>query len=114
MRPIIAGRNNYKQSTENVMKNNKYWFSMIPALIWAPGVFADYKTDIGYTALIDQLGSNAPTGNGVNVTQVEASAVASSDADYPVYAPDISQFTGKQFYFPGTPSTSPSLALLRQ
>ncbi len=34
---------------------------------------ADWKLDIGYTALQTELGSAMPTGAGVKVTQVEAS-----------------------------------------
>ncbi len=93
------------------MKNNKYWLYVIPALYWAPGAFADYKDDIGYTALAGQLGTNVPTGLGVNVTQVEASAVSSTDANYPAYAPDTTdpQFAGKSFNFPATASVIPSV-----
>lgn len=71
---------------------------------------ADYKSDIGYTELENLLGLNTPTGAGVNVTQVEASQVATTDGTYPIYAPDTtsSQFAGKTFSFPGTASTSPS------
>jgi len=74
------------------------------------GAFADYKSDIGYTDLKALLGANTPTGTGVNVLQAEASAVSSTDTNYPVYAPDItnSQFVGKTFSFPDVASTSPS------
>lgn len=86
------------------------WLCMIPALYWAPAVFADYKDDIGYTALLQQLGANMPTGEGVSVTHVEASLVNDKDSAYPIYAPDISQtqFSGKNFSFPGIASTLPS------
>ena len=93
------------------MKNIKIrWLYIIPALYWAPGVFADYKSDIGYADLETQLGVNAPTGAGIKVTQVEASAVAVNDSAYPIYAPDTtnSQFSFKTFSFPGAASTSPS------
>jgi hypothetical protein len=93
------------------MKNtNKRWLCIIPALYWAPGAFADYKADIGYTALETLLGANTPTGANVNVTQAEASLVVNTDPAYPVYAPDItnSQLAFKNFSFPGAPSTAPS------
>jgi hypothetical protein len=89
----------------------KRWLCIIPVLYWAPGAFADYKSDdIGYTDLKALLGANTPTGTGVNVLQAEASAVISTDTNYPVYAPDITnlQFVGKTFSFPGVASTSPS------
>ena len=88
----------------------KRWFCIFPVLYWAPGAFADYKSDIGYTDLKALLGANTPTGAGVYVLQAEASAVISIDTNYPVYAQDIinSQFVGKTFSFPGVASTSPS------
>lgn len=91
-------------------KTKKHWLFLIPVLCWAPGAMADYKSDIGYTELANILGLNTPTGAGVNVTQVEASQVISTDSTYPIYAPDTanSQFSGKSFTFPGTASTSPS------
>ncbi len=85
------------------MKNTKkHWLCIIPVLYWAPAVYADYKTDIGYSALHTLLGVNIPTGAGVNVLQAEAGGT--------IYAPDIanSQFTGKTFTFPGAASISPS------
>ena len=41
---------------------------------WSGSAAADWKLDIGYTALQTELGSNLPTGSGVTVTQVEASS----------------------------------------
>ncbi|OAI09530.1 hypothetical protein A1353_04270 [Methylomonas methanica] len=87
-------------------------FYLFPMLFWASAAAADYKTDIGYQALLIQLGANIPTGDGVNVVHAEASLVESRDhPDYPIYAPDILkvQFAGKTFSFPGKKaSTSPS------
>ena len=40
---------------------------------WSGSAAADWKLDIGYTALQTELGSAMPTGAGVKVTQVEAS-----------------------------------------
>ena len=40
---------------------------------WSGSAAADWKLDIGYTALQKELGSDLPTGAGVKVTQVEAS-----------------------------------------
>ena len=57
----------------------------------------DYKTDIGYTALQNELGSATPTGAGVRVTQVEAPINDVSGGAVPIYLPDPgnSDFTGK-------------------
>jgi hypothetical protein len=41
---------------------------------WSGSAAADWKLDIGYTALQDELGTALPTGAGVKVTQVEASS----------------------------------------
>ena len=92
------------------MRNTKNrWLFLIPALYWAPGAFADYKADIGYTGLQSLLGVNTPTGANVNVIQAEASSIGVADPAYPSYAPDTanSQFASKNFSFPGAPSTSP-------
>jgi hypothetical protein len=62
-----------------MMKNTKTPWLIIPALFWAPGIFADYKADIGYTALQSLLGVNTPTGANVNVTQGEASLVLATN-----------------------------------
>jgi len=80
---------------------------LLPILCWLPIAHADYKADIGYTDLQTLLGANTPTGTGVNVTQIEASSVTSTDPTYPVYAPDTTSliFAGKTFTFPGTAST---------
>ena len=94
-----------------MMKNTKsLWLIIIPAMYWAPGAFADYKTDIGYTALQSLLGVNIPTGANVNVIQGEASLVGVADSAYPIYSPDTtnSQIAFKNLTFPVAPSTSPS------
>lgn len=96
------------------MRNaTKHWLCLIPALHWAPNVLADYKADIGYTELHSILGAAMPTGSGVSVTQIEASSIKLTvppSPNYPIYAPDTNnvQFAGKNFFFPGTPSTSAS------
>ncbi len=83
-----------------------HWLYIIPAFSWSLSGYADYKTDIGYTDLQTLLGTNIPTGAGVNVMQIEASSVASTDPTYPIYSPDITDpaFTGKTFSFPGASS----------
>jgi hypothetical protein len=43
------------------------------AISWNGSAVADWKLDIGYTALQGELGAAMPTGSGVKVTQVEAS-----------------------------------------
>jgi len=77
------------------------------ALIAAtPTALADYKDDLGYTALVEELGSAMPTGAQVKVTQAEAS----TSTTRLIYAPDTANtdFAGKTFTFPGTPSTGVS------
>ena len=59
---------------------------------------ADWKLDIGYTALQNELGAALPTGAGVKVTQVEAS--------YGKPDPGIAEFAGKTFTL-----NSPSLSI---
>ncbi|MFV2067370.1 MAG: S8 family serine peptidase [Pirellulales bacterium] len=58
----------------------------------APAV-AGFFDDVGYTELLSELGPALPTGQGVGVTQVEASSGGS-------YAPDLEgdAFIGKTFY----------------
>lgn len=51
-------------------------------MLFPASVRADYKDDIGYTALQLQLGVNIPTGDGVTVAQVEADADSSSAIAY--------------------------------
>jgi hypothetical protein len=80
------------------------------SLSLAPAAWADYKTDVGYAALLQELGSAIPDGSGVAVTQTEASSVDTTSALYPIYAPDAAHaaFAGKNFSYPGTASTEPS------
>lgn len=88
------------------MKNTKSrWLFIIPALYWAPGAFADYKSDIGYASLEALLGVTTPAGTNVKVTQVEAGGT-----DGTVYAQDTrsAQFAFKTFSFPEAASLSPS------
>ena len=63
------------------------------ALLHAGTARAGYLEDIGYTALQAELGAAIPTGAGVGVTQVEASASTTSL----IYMPDIAhpEFAGK-------------------
>ncbi|MDX1961755.1 MAG: hypothetical protein SFX18_01300 [Pirellulales bacterium] len=58
-----------------------------------PPALADYRDDIGYTALSSVLGANLPTGAGVPVAQVEAEELALQ------YAPNTTDpnFAGKNF-----------------
>lgn len=61
----------------------------------APAAWADYKADVGYSALLAELGAAMPTGSGVRVMQVEANSGGTVAA--PVYLPDPNnaQFAGK-------------------
>ena len=56
---------------------------------WSGSAAADWKSDIGYTALQAELGANMPTGAGVKVTQVEAS--------WGMPDPSNAEFAGKTF-----------------
>lgn len=57
------------------MKMKRYLFRIIIvgilAISWGGSAAADWKSDVGYTQLKTELGSNLPTGSGVKVTQVE-------------------------------------------
>jgi hypothetical protein len=83
---------------------------IILALYWAPTAFADYKDDIGYTDLVNLLGSSTPTVANVKVTQAEASTTGYDGLNNLSFAPDTTnpKFVGKNFNFPGTDGASPS------
>jgi hypothetical protein len=63
------------------------------AVGWTGLALADWKADVGYTALQNELGANLPTGAGVKVTQVEAGG----DEGGGKPDPGNSQFIGKIF-----------------
>ncbi len=99
----IVGESRNTPPLLNFMKNiNKCLLCLVLVLFFTPVAFADYKTDIGYTALQALLGAGMPTGAGVKVMQVEAGGKG--------YAPNTtsSQFAGKTFRFPCAASISPS------
>jgi hypothetical protein len=56
---------------------------------WSGAAAADWKLDIGYTQLEEELGGNLLTGAGVKVTQIEASSGMPD--------PSNAQFAGKTF-----------------
>ena len=60
---------------------------------WQPAL-ATLKDDIGYTQLVNQLGTSVPTGAGVMVTLVEANASTTGLNSY-LPNPSGSEFTGK-------------------
>ena len=60
---------------------------------WQPAL-ATLKDDIGYTQLVNQLGTKVPTGAGVPVAQVEANASTTGLISYRPN-PTGSEFTGK-------------------
>ena len=63
----------------------------LAVLLLLPGVLlADYKDQIGYTQLADELGANVPTGSGIWACQVEAGTGA--------YVPDSESFPDKSFH----------------
>ncbi|MDN5940482.1 MAG: VPLPA-CTERM sorting domain-containing protein [Nitrospira sp.] len=66
-------------------------------------------TDIGYTALQNELGAATPTGAGVKVTQVEAPTNDTSGGAAPIFMPDptVAEFAGKSITaINGNPSGS--------
>jgi len=67
-----------------------FCIAMAVAIPWSLSVMADYKAEIGYTALSQELGSALPTGSGITVAQIEAKEASG------FYAPDfsLSQFAG--------------------
>ena len=62
-------------------------FSILPA-------HADYEADIGYTALESELGTGIPDGNGVPVSQSEASIRVGNDTAW-ILDPGNAEFSGK-------------------
>lgn len=78
-----------------MFQNSRAILFLSACLLWCATVSADYRDDIGYTALQSELGAGMPNGVGVRVTQAEAST--SSSSAIPSYLPDTgnSQFTGK-------------------
>ena len=93
----------------NSNKNPARVLIYLPLLALSGQTFADYKTDVGYTALQNELGLATPTGAGVKVTQVEASTVPDTDSNYPVFAPDpgAGSMSGKTFAYPGLTCGTP-------
>lgn len=90
-------------------KNQTHKLFYLPLLALSTSVSADFKTDIGYTALQNELGSSTPSGAGVKVAQAEASSVPDTNPNYPVFAPDPSAgtYTGKTFSYPGLTCGTP-------
>lgn len=88
----------------------RFTLSALALPLWALSAptIADYKTDIGYTALQNELGVTLPDGSGVKVTQVEASS-PNTDPNILYFAPDPSadSMTGKMFSYPGLSCASP-------
>lgn len=84
----------------------KWELSLVLGVLYVAPAWADYKTDIGFTQLLEELGGAMPTGAQVKVAQAEASTSASAK----IYAPDttLTEFSGKHFTFPGTPSQGAS------
>jgi len=94
---------------------NKLNLLCLPLITFSMQTVADYKLDISYNQLQSELNALTPNGSGVKVTQVEASSVASTDPNFPIFAPnpDSTSFTGKTFSYPaitcGIPPCNPSL-----
>lgn len=92
--------------------------SVLLAFAWVPladNALAGYLDDIGYTALVEHLqssGTTVPTGAGVSVTQVEATAgtTSISGTTFYQYLPTAGAYSGVTFTlssttaYPGTTS----------
>jgi len=75
-------------------------------MVFQSRIYADYKSDIGYTKLQTELGAAMLTGSGVAVSQIEAE-VDPTNANYN-YRPDAgnTEFSGKSFTFPSNFGTA--------
>lgn len=81
------------------LKRDKWLLGKLAALALAGltlSAQADYKDDIGYTALLNELGANTPNGAGVSVTHAEASSTSTNPTTY-YYLPTTSAYTGVSF-----------------
>jgi len=80
---------------------------VILGLAWVFPASATYKDDIGYTQLVNELGSSRPTGAGVKVSQVEANDGGTGYYSYMPNPVNI-EFTGKTIIPTlGNPPTPP-------
>ncbi|HHQ13658.1 MAG TPA: hypothetical protein ENK16_01405, partial [Chromatiales bacterium] len=69
---------------------------LLVLLLISIGALADYKGDVGYTALQAEIGAGLPDGTGVQVSQVEAAVtVNGSQAWLP--DPTVGELAGKTF-----------------
>ena len=75
--------------------------ALVLFLSLSPIARASYITDIGYTALQNELGAATPTGAGVRVAQVEAPINDVSGGAAPIFMPDPSYFSTSGFEFTG-------------
>ncbi len=84
----------------HLKKKNKFNYCLLPLLGAFTQASADYKTDVGYTQLKNELGAALADGLGVKVTQVEAST--GTDPANPIFAPDptVSALSDKEFSYP--------------
>ena len=66
------------------------FIAVLVASVGARASLADWKADVGYTALKTRLGTSTPTGAGIDAAQVEARQSGN-------YMPDVNnaQFAGK-------------------
>lgn len=92
----------------NKKNNNSITLIALSLLAISTQAAADYKTDIGYVALQNELGTSTPSGSEVKVTQVEASS-PNTDPNILYFAPDPSAeiMTGKMFSYPGLSCATP-------
>ena len=69
-------------------------FIALVLLCCAPHARADYKDDVGFTALATELGAGLPDGSGVEVSQIEAGVQVGEDLAW-MPNPINLEFTGK-------------------
>jgi hypothetical protein len=77
----------------------KYGRLVAAALLLFAGTVSaqDYRVDIGYSALVAQLGAGTPDGNGVPIAQIEAS---DTSPDMNTYVPNVMDPTNFNQMFP--------------
>jgi len=86
-------------------KRDRWLLGQLATLVLAIctlSIQAGYKDDIGYTALLNELGAGTPNGVGIKVTQAEASTGTSSSESitYYHYLPTTSAYAGVIFSNP--------------
>lgn len=86
-------------------------FPLLATVALTTVLFADYREEIGFFQLEDELGPAMPTGQGVSMVQAEA---AQGDSDPPSILPDPDrpEFSGVQFSYVWTDSNGDPLGAI--